>query len=225
MNRSHPRPLLLCLLAVWQLAGIRALAQTTNAHPFAAEIAAFAASDKTNPPPLGANLFVGSSSIRKWTTLARDFPGHTVINRGFGGSQISDSIAYADRIVLPYKPKTIIFFAGSNDLDLGKTADRVFDDFKTFAEKVHAALPETRLGYISITTSPLRWREVEEVKKANRLISGYIARHDYLTFIDVFPAMLTPEGKPKPGIYVEDGLHLNARGYAIWTAIIEPYLK
>ncbi|HEX4119588.1 MAG TPA: SGNH/GDSL hydrolase family protein [Verrucomicrobiae bacterium] len=192
---------------------------------FASEIEAFEASDKANPPPTNAILFLGSSSIRKWKTVARDFPDHQVINRGFGGSEISDSINYFDRIVTPYQPRIIVFFAGSNDINGGKTPERVFEDFKTFAAKVRSELPRSRLDYISISTSPSRWGQHEKVIEANRLIRDYISHDSHLAFIDVYPAMLGPDGKPRRDIYVLDRLHMNAKGYAIWQSIIAPYLN
>jgi lysophospholipase L1-like esterase len=225
MNPPLLRNLILPLLALWQLAAADAPAQTTHSRPFEAEIRAFEKADKTHPPPQGAILFTGSSSIRKWTTLARDFNTHKVINRGFGGSQISDLIYYADRIVIPYHPRRIVFFSGTNDLNARKTAEQVFEDFKDFVRKVRAVLPEVEMDYISITTSPSRWHEVEEVKKANGLISSWIRTQDHLTFINVFPATLGENGQPKPEFFLADRLHMNARGYALWTSIIEPYLK
>src|SRR5271168_4341116 len=127
MNRSLLRYFFLPLLAVWQIAATEAPAQTAKARPFEREILAFEAMDKTNPPPHDAILFTGSSSIRFWTNLAQDFKGHKVINRGFGGSQISDVVYYADRIVMPYQPRRVVLFAGSNDLDAGKTPEQVFE--------------------------------------------------------------------------------------------------
>ena len=196
-----------------------------NPSWFAKEIDAFAAADKTNPPPQHAVLFIGSSSIRFWTNLANDFPNHQVINRGFGGSEISDSVYYFDRIVAPYHPRLIVFWAGSNDINAGKKPEQVLEDFKAFAQKVRETLPETRLDYISIGSSPSRWHEVEQVKEANRLIRDYIEHHEKLGYIDVFPAMLGPDGKPMADIYRPDRLHLNAKGYAIWKSIIGPYLE
>jgi len=216
MNRVFQLFLLLCVAVAAPI--------TVNAHPFESEIAAFETADKTNPPPTNAILFAGSSSIRKWTTLAQDFPGHKVINRGFGGSQLSDSIYFFDRIVLPYKPKMIVLYAGSNDINAGKTPETVVEDFKTFVRKVEAALPDTKVAFISINTSPSRWKDVEKVKQANQQIAGFAAKNDKLIFIDTFPAMLDATGKPRPELYVRDRLHLNAKGYAIWTSIIAPYL-
>jgi hypothetical protein len=199
-------------------------AQMADPRRFENEITAFEAADKTNPPPKNAILFLGSSSIRKWTTLARDFPGHKVFNRGFGGSQLSDSIYYFDRIVLPYKPKMIVLYAGSNDIDAGKTPETVVDDCKAFVRKVEGALPETKVAFISINASQSRWKDVKKIKQANRQIAAFMAKNEKRVFIDTFPAMLDSAGEPRPDLYVWDRLHLNAKGYAIWTTIISPYL-
>jgi lysophospholipase L1-like esterase len=214
MNRAFQLFLLFCLAA----------SATAAPHPFEGEITAFEAAGKINPPPTNAILFLGSSSIRKWTTLAQDFPGHKVINRGFGGSQISDSIYYFDRVVLPCKPKMIVFYAGSNDINAGKPPQTVVDDFKAFMQKVKDALPETMVAFISINTSPSRWKQVDKVKEANRQIAALAAKDDKLVFIDTFPAMLDSEGRPRPELYVKDRLHMTPKGYAIWTSIIAPYL-
>ncbi len=187
-------------------------------------ILAFEAADKTNPPPQNAILFLGSSSIRKWTTLARDFPNHKVFNRGFGGSQVSDSIYYFNRIVVPYKPKVIVLYAGSNDIAARKTPEQVIEDCETFVHKVETALPQTRVAFISINASPSRWKDREKVMEANRAIADFMAQGDQRAFIDIYPAMLDAAGQPRPELYVKDRLHMNAKGYAIWTSIIGAYL-
>ncbi|HEY3853646.1 MAG TPA: SGNH/GDSL hydrolase family protein [Verrucomicrobiae bacterium] len=213
--------------ALFVALGLFVMLQTGRAADpmrFESEITAFEKSDKTNPPPQNAILFVGSSSIVKWKTLAQDFPTHQVINRGFGGSHLSDSVYFFNRIVAPYHPKTIVLFAGTNDIDARKTPEEVFEDFKAFTAKVHAELPEARLNYISITTSPSRFKEFDKVKKANALIREFISHDDRLTFIDVVPAMLDSDGHPNADIYVGDKLHMNGKGYAIWTSIVGPYL-
>jgi len=189
------------------------------------EIRALLKADKTNAPPAGANLFIGSSSIRKWTTLAQDFPGHKVINHGFGGSHVFDSVVFADELVLPLKPGMIFLYAGGNDINAGKSPERVLADFQAFVKKVHATLPQTRIAYISIAGNPARWGEVEQVRAANRLVEAFTKADPRLTFINVFPAMLAADGQPLPDIFVADKLHMNARGYAIWAKIVEPYLR
>jgi lysophospholipase L1-like esterase len=188
------------------------------------EISAFEAKDKENPPPKGGIVFVGSSSIRKWTTLAEDFPHHHVLNRGFGGSQIIDSVHFADRIVLPYEPRMVVLYAGGNDIHAGKSPEQVFADFQAFVEKVRAKLPKTVIACISIAGNPSRWAEVEKVKALNAMIEGYIKDKPGLKFINVFPRMLGSDGQPRPEIFVEDRLHMNAEGYKLWTEIVGPYL-
>jgi lysophospholipase L1-like esterase len=220
-------PIFRLFLLLWLGAAATAAAapaKTPDPRRFEKEIAAFEAADKTNPPPKNAILFLGSSTIRKWTTLARDFPGHKVFNRGFGGSEVSDSLFYFDRIVLPYQPKMIVFYAGANDINAGKTPEAVVDDCEAFVRKVESAMPDAKVAFISINASPSRWKDVEKVRQANREIADFMGKNETRIFIDVFPAMLDSQGKPRPELYVEDRLHLNAKGYAIWTSVIAPYL-
>lgn len=192
--------------------------------PFFQEIQAFISSDATHPPPAHAILFLGSSSIRLWDSLARDFPEHQVINRGFGGSQIIDSVRYFGRIVAPYQPRLIVLYAGGNDINAGKSPETVFADYKAFVGKVRQALPRTRVAYVSIAPNPARWAQVDRVRAANRLIQQYTRHDDRLKFIDVFPYMLGPDGEPKPDLYRADRLHMNAKGYLLWQWLIRPYL-
>jgi gluconolactonase len=190
---------------------------------FEKEIKAFEASDCTNIPPQGGIVFVGSSSIRKWTSVAKDFPECHVLNRGFGGSQLADSVYYADRIVIPYKPKTVVLFAGSNDINFGLTPEEVRANFQAFVKKIKAALPSTEIIFLSISTSPSRWTEFDRVQKANQLIQAEIKSTPNVRYVDVVSGMLE-NGKPNPTIYSPDRLHMNPKGYAIWTAILRPYL-
>jgi len=205
------------------LSALGALGQTTNRWDKA--IAAFETQDRTNPPPKGAILFIGSSSIRLWKTLAEDLPDHEVINRGFGGSQIEDSIHFVDRMVVPYQPKRIVMYAGGNDINGGKTPEQVASDFKAFVARVHAKLPSTRIAYISIAGNPARWAQVERVKAANGLIREFTTTDKRLSFIDVFPHMLGKDGMPLPDIFVDDRLHMNEKGYAIWKRVVGAALK
>jgi lysophospholipase L1-like esterase len=189
------------------------------------EVAAYEKADRENPPRKGGILFIGSSSIRLWKTLAEDFPGCNVLNRGFGGSQISDSVAFIPRLVLPYEPRQIIMYAGGNDLNAGESPETIAADFRAFATKVHAALPRTKIGYIASAPNFKRWAQIENVKALNALIQAFCEEHkEYLTFIDTFPLMLGPDGKPLPDIFVKDGLHMNPKGYAIWTKHLRQYL-
>ena len=206
------------------LAAAGALAQSkTNA--FEKEILAFEASDKTNPPPKHAVLFTGSSSIRMWKTLAKDLPDYRVINRGFGGSQISDCNYFADRIVLPYQPDVIVFYAGGNDINAKKSPETVFNDFKEFVAKVRVKLPATKIAYISIAGNPARWAQIDRVREANQLVRAYTRTVPGLSYIDTTSAMLGADGLPRPEIFVADKLHMNTNGYAIWTRVIGEHLR
>ncbi|WCJ60131.1 SGNH/GDSL hydrolase family protein [Fontisphaera persica] len=209
-----------CLL----LAPLTAPSATNDFARWEKEIAAFEAADRTNPPPARGILFIGSSSIRLWKTLARDYPRHHVLNRGFGGSQIADSVHFAERIVFPYAPRKIIMYAGGNDINAGKSAEQVAADFRAFVQKVHQRLPQTRIAYLSIAPNPARWAQVERVREANRLIREFTQTDSRLEFIDVFSHMLGPDGQPLPDIFVEDRLHMNEKGYALWKKLVEPYL-
>jgi lysophospholipase L1-like esterase len=196
---------------------------THNSARWEREIAAFEASDQTNPPPKDCIVFVGSSSIRKWTSLAADFPGSPVVNRGFGGSQLADAVNFADRIVLRYQPRQVVIYAGVNDINAGKSPEVVYGDFVALVQKLRARLPHVALASISGATNPARWAEVGKVKRLNSLVAAYCRHHD-IAFINVFPLMLASDGLPKPDIYVADRLHMNSKGYAIWKEAVGPYL-
>lgn len=215
----------LALLA--NLAGFSLLAADTNAPPQArweSDIQAFEAADKTNPPPRHAILFVGSSSIRLWKDAPAQFSKHTIINRGFGGSQLSDSVAFAERIVIPYQPKLIVLYAGDNDIAGGKTPERVLADYREFVTKVHEPLPQTRIAYLAIKPSPSRAKHQAAMKRTNDLIAGFSAGDERLLFIDVFTPMLGEDGKPQEELFVKDRLHLNEAGYKLWASIVKPVL-
>ena len=188
------------------------------------EIAAFEQHDRENPPPKNGIVFVGSSSIRLWSTLAEDFPQHRVLNRGFGGSEIADSVHFADRIVIPYAPRLVVLYAGGNDLNNGKTPERVAADFRAFVETVRAKLPDVEIAYISSAPNPARWAQIENVKALNAANAAFVAAQPKLKFINVFPHMLGDDGLPKPDIFRDDRLHMNPEGYKIWTRIIAPLL-
>jgi lysophospholipase L1-like esterase len=188
------------------------------------EIAAFEKKDRESPPPEGAVLFLGSSSIRFWD-LDRWFPDLMTINRGFGGSQISDSIEFASRIVLPYQPHTIVFYAGDNDIDSNKTPETVFEDFKKLAGTVHSELPKTRIVFIAIKPSLARWEKVGAMREANRLIREWTETDDRLSYVDVDAPMLGEDGKPRAELLLEDGLHLTDKGYGLWAGLVREHLE
>jgi lysophospholipase L1-like esterase len=187
-------------------------------------IAAFEERDRESPPARHGVLFAGSSSIVLWD-LKRAFPETTTINRGFGGSQIADSTYFADRIIVPAQPRTIVFYAGDNDLAGGRSPEQVRDDFRSFVATVRQALPETKIIFIGIKPSPSRWSLVEKQQEANRLIEADCQADPRLVFVDTFPAMLGDDDRPRPSLFRPDNLHLSARGYALWNALLKPALK
>lgn len=193
-----------------------------RSHAFAADIAAFEAADARDPQPPGGVLFVGSSSIRLWPELAKNFPGVHVVQRGFGGSEISDVILYASRIVLPYKPRLIVFYAGENDLNAGESPESVSRDYQSFVELVRRSLPETRIVFVSIKPSSSRWALVDKMRRTNEMIRAYTARDSRLSYVDVFTPMLGANGTPREELFVADRLHLNEQGYALWREILLP---
>jgi len=196
-------------------------------HPSArweTAIRKFEEQDKKSRPGPGGVLFVGSSSIRLWK-LDEHFPGKGYLNRGFGGSQIADSIYFADRIVLPHKPRTIVMYAGDNDLAKGKSPQQVAKDFRQFAALVHKDLPKTRIVYVAIKASSKRWNLAEEIRQANRLIEKQCAADERLIFVDVFTPMLGADGKPRADLLAKDKLHLSPAGYELWTKLVKPHLR
>lgn len=204
-------------------------AQGTGAAPPAparweTAIRAFEAADRTHPAPRGAVLLVGSSSIRLWTNAPIDFPRHTILNRGFGGSHLSDVVAYVDRIVVPYRPRLIVLYAGDNDIAAGKLPEQVAADFRAFVAKVRAALPTTPVVYLAIKPSPARMKFLAAGQAANRLISEFVAGQQGLVVVDVATPMLGADGGPRGELFLPDRLHLNAEGYKLWAGIVGPVL-
>jgi lysophospholipase L1-like esterase len=234
MTRANPvRTLFVALLFALLAPASRAAAAADDkkpdapkAPPFDAEIRAFEAADAKAPPAPGGVLFIGSSSIRLWKNVADDFPGVPVINRGFGGSQIRHSTMYADRIALPYKPKTIVFYAGDNDIAANRTPEQVLADFKAFVAKVHEPLPDTRIYFISIKPSIKRWNLIDHIREANRLVKEFAdSSGGKIAYVDVFTPMLGSDGKPRAELLGPDGLHMTRKGYELWRDTIAPLLR
>jgi lysophospholipase L1-like esterase len=191
---------------------------------FAEEIKAFAEWDSKNATPVEPVLFVGSSSVRMWRTHD-SFPDLPVVNRGFGGSHVSDVLHFATRLVIPYKPRVIVFYAGDNDIAAGKSARRVFEDYRKFVGIVHAKLPDARIIFISIKPSESRESFWPEMKKANELVQGLCGPDSHMLYADLATPLLGPDGKPRSELFLRDKLHLNAAGYKIWTQALAPVLR
>jgi lysophospholipase L1-like esterase len=224
-----PGKLLNALLAFMLVASfvprIRAEDKPSPSVRWEKDIEAFEAADAKSPPPTGAVLFGGASGIRMWKTLQQDFPDKTIINRAFGGSEMADSVYFADRIIIPYKPKLIVIQAGGNDINAGKSPEQVLADFKAFVEKVRAKLPDTRIAYLGMNPSPSRWAQRDKQQKGNQLIKDYIASEKNLDFIEFWDVLLGPDGKPREDLFIADKLHNNAAGYKIRADVVRPHLQ
>ncbi|CAN5235280.1 SGNH/GDSL hydrolase family protein [soil metagenome] len=201
-------------------------AQTYNrAKLWDKEINALTEIDTRQTPPKSAVLFVGSSSIRMWKNLRSSFPDLSVINRGFGGSRLEDVNFYFDRIVAPYNPKTIVLYAGENDVNEGVAPEMVLESYRKFAEMAHNKFPKSKLLYVSLKPSPSRWQIADNYRKTNDLIKAEIAKDKRAGFVDIWSPMLGANGEPMPEIFLEDKLHMNEKGYAIWREVLAKYLK
>jgi lysophospholipase L1-like esterase len=187
------------------------------------DIAAFEAADRLSPPPTGEIVFVGSSSIVRWNTSA-SFPDLKIINRGFGGSELADAVRFADRIVIPYKPRIVVVYAGDNDIAGGRLAEEVVVEAERFVSKVRAALPEVRIVFIGLKPSTLRWVQVDRMRAVNAMLRAFCERDDRVAYVDVDGAMLGWDEKPRRDLLVADGLHLSAEGYRLWTMLVRPFL-
>jgi lysophospholipase L1-like esterase len=200
-------------------------AATTN--PFARwekDVAAFEAKDRANPPPRGAVLFVGSSTIVRWKSLPADYPDIVTLNRGFGGNSIIDCTHFADRTIFPYDPKMIVLRAGGNDLHGGKTVEQVFGDYKDFVAKVRSKYPDVPIVYLSMSPAPARWAERDLNKQVNTLIEKYDKDKPNLKYVECYDMTLDKDGQPREELFVEDHLHFNGEGYKLLSERLRPVL-
>lgn len=194
--------------------------------PFYEDIQAFKQQDKDSMPPKDAILFVGSSSFTKWTDVKDYFPKHTIINRGFGGSTLRDVIRYANDVITPYHAKQVVIYCGENDLAYSDetTPEMVLERFKQLFKIIRDNDPVVPVAFISLKPSPSRKHLWAKMKKANQLIKKYLAANKKTAFINVWPKMFNKDGSIKKDIFIEDDLHMNAKGYHIWQKAILPHL-
>jgi lysophospholipase L1-like esterase len=196
----------------------------SDPNRFQDEIGAILEWDLKNSYPLDAILFIGSSSIRLWPTF-KDFPKYPIINRGFGGSHISDVNFFYDQLVLKYHPRVIVFYAGDNDIAAGKSVEQVYEDYLEFLGKILNDLPHIKIIYIPIKPSTSRWRFWPQMKEVNTLVEQLHKKSEQLYYIDTATALLDSSGNPESLLFIEDGLHLNEAGYALWKSLLEPLLE
>jgi lysophospholipase L1-like esterase len=220
-------------MIVWFMAGVAApyilQAQESGGYSpenyFAPEIEAFLKQDQVNPPPKGGILFIGSSIFRQWTHLKEQMAPLPVFNRAFGGSRTGDILRSMDKIVVPYEPKIVVYYCGSNDINAGVSATAISDRVKEFFEQVIDRLPETQIFYVSINRAPQKRERWNVVDSANAMIKEYCSKAGNFGFIDVNPLLFDKENNPRYELYREDRLHLDDRAYEEFAAIIKPMLE
>ncbi|MFO0796626.1 MAG: GDSL-type esterase/lipase family protein [Gemmataceae bacterium] len=188
------------------------------------EVAAIEKRLKDAPPKAGGVVFAGSSSTRLWK-LDESFPGKGYVNVGFGGSEMRDSTYFAPRLIAPLRPKAVVVYAGDNDINAGRTPEQLAADFRAFVAAVHKDAPACKVYFLPVKPSIARWAKYEVQTKANALVKGICDADPKLRYVDIVPAMLGPDGKPLPELFVKDGLHMSPAGYARWTAAVAAALE
>lgn len=192
---------------------------------FEDQIAAFEAQDARIPPPENAVLCIGSSSMRGWhDTIDEDLAPLTLIKRGFGGSTMNDLFHFTERIVIPYQPRAILVYEGDNDVAQGVSPQGIANAFLAFRQAVRSELPRTRIYVLSVKPSPARWDMWPQIQQANTLLREICDQDGLLTFVDISAGMLKANGEPRPEIFQEDDLHMNALGYESWAKQVSSIL-
>jgi len=204
---------------------ISATSNAQNKPAFWDDIQQFKYKDSINRPPKNGILFVGSSSFTNWKELETVFKDYKAINRGFGGSTLAQANYYIADLVYPYEPKQVVIYSGENDIAIDQiTALQTLNRFSTFFTNIRKKFPNVVVTYISIKNSPSRAKYAETIKNTNELIKNYLASYKNTSFVDVNSKMLTKNKEQRPELFLEDMLHLNSAGYAIWIKEIKPYL-
>ena len=198
--------------------------QPPGANRFEKNVAAYEAADKASRPPQGAILLVGDSQFYRWKTLAEDLPGYTIVNRGIDSFTMTDVLHFADRLVLPYKPRLIVVHAGGNDVNTGRTAAQVLGDFQAFVRQVRETMPSVPIAFSSVTPGPRRWSQAAVRRETNSAIEDYVSSDPRLIYIDLWNAMLGADGGPREDLWVEDRIHPNHAGYELRARIMRPIL-
>lgn len=188
------------------------------------EVRAIEQAHAAAPLPPHPLVFYGSSSIRLWSSLADDFPTLKPINLGFGGSTLAACVWFFERLVVPYQPRSLVVYAGDNDLGDGQQPSDVVDSFRALAHKINLYLDTIPVTFVSIKPSPARQELFDAIVQTNEAIRREIAAHDTFSYVDIFHPMLDQEGRPRPELYAEDGLHLSPAGYRVWTQVLSAHL-
>ena len=213
------------LLGACATAAVCCAAQYGDPARFEKAIRQFEKQDATNPPPAGAIVCTGSSSMRMWhKRIHQDLAPLPVVARGFGGSNMNDLLTFADRIVIAYRPRAVVIYEGDNDIAQGIDPVVIRDKFVALVEKVHTRLPRVRIYCLAVKPSIARWKLWPKMQQANRLLAAQCRRDERLTFVDITSDMLDEQGHVKTDLFSADGLHMNRKGYVIWRDTLRPIL-
>jgi lysophospholipase L1-like esterase len=216
--------ILVTLVGANASSAVRADQATASPDRFEKNVLAYEAADKAAPAPRGAILLVGDSQFYRWRTLADDLPGYTVVNRGIDSFQTSDLLHFTDRLVLPYAPRFIVMHVGGNDVNNGKNPEQILADVQAFVARVRAVMPAVPIAFSSITPGPGRWNQAAVRKRTNDVVKAWVSAQPNMHFIDLWDAMLTPDGQPREDLWVEDRIHPNQAGYRIRVQVMRPLL-
>ncbi|MBD2100477.1 SGNH/GDSL hydrolase family protein [Leptolyngbya sp. FACHB-261] len=187
---------------------------------YEAEVRALEKSLITVPPQPDVVVFYGSSSIRLWDTLASDFKTIPTLNLGFGGSTLAACVHFFERLVVPCKPRSLVFYAGDNDLGDGQPPEAVANSLRALLQKTTQYLGEIPFAFLAIKPSLARWSLIERIRQTNELSQGELAQRKFSYYIDTFQPMLGDDGQPQPELFAADGLHLSPTGYQVWTQVL-----
>jgi lysophospholipase L1-like esterase len=233
-GRWHPAVSWLLVLLVLQGlpdGGVRSLVYAQEKVPlsqesrFRSEINAFLRADSVSPPPKGAILFIGSSIFRQWTYLKEQMAPLPVFNRAFGGSRTAEVLHYMDTIVIPYEPKIVVYYCGSNDINAGEHAGAIAERVLEFYERLIEKLPESRMFFVSINRAPQKRNRWDIVDSTNALIRAFCSEVTRLTYVDVNVVLFDAKGEPRSDLYKEDQLHFRDQAYEEFTAVLKPVLE
>lgn len=209
---------------IWLLLALPLLAIPVDRYE--SSIAAYESADKLKAPEGGGTLFLGSSTFTLWgRDLEREFARFHALNRGFGGSTISEVDHYLERICFPYRPRLILIYAGTNDIADGRSPDQVLKDFETLMAHLRGQLPNTRVAYVSMAMPPSRTQFERQYEEANSKLRQLCEAEPNLDYLDVSQLLLDDKGRPRENFYRDDRLHMKPSGYAVWTPVLRQYLE
>ncbi|MFC3417487.1 GDSL-type esterase/lipase family protein [Algoriphagus hitonicola] len=171
----------------------------------------------------GSTIFTGSSTIRMWSDLAETFPNHELLNTGFGGSQAKDLQRHLFPLVLKYEPARVFIYEGDNDIWADVPTEEIMETFEDIISRIHLANPQTEIYLIGAKPSPSRWEKESQYRNLNQQLLQLSKRKEKVNFVDTWAALTDTNGQPRPELYLNDQLHLNAEGYQIWESIFKPY--